>query len=100
MVQTSEVWGWHARNEGKQSPVGAGEQKERGASDQRRAQVRITEKSRCLRTLKAPIGVWFLVLDDDLDAGARLEPRSNAPLVSGWFSARSLTIEQVIRAWP
>ena len=52
------------------------------------------------RTLKAPIGVWFLVLDDDLDAGARLEPRSNAPLVSGWFSAGSLTIEQVIRAWP
>ena len=44
--------------------------------------------------------VWFLVLDDDLDAGARLEPRSNAPLVSGWFSAGSLTIEQVIRAWP
>jgi hypothetical protein len=44
--------------------------------------------------------VWFLVLDDDLDAGARLEPRSNAPLVSGWFSARSLTIEQVIRVWP
>jgi hypothetical protein len=41
MVQTSEVWGWHARNEGKQSPVGAGEQKERGASDQHRAQVRI-----------------------------------------------------------
>jgi len=30
----------------------------------------------CLKAaahLKGPIGVWFLVLDDDLDAGARLE---------------------------
>jgi len=40
------------------------------------------------------------VLDDDLDPMRALGPCCDGPLVSGWSSARSLTIEQIIRAWP
>ena len=44
--------------------------------------------------LKAPHGVWFLVLDDDLDAGARREPLFRSS-IGQWLVAAVLTEDAV-----